>query len=104
MAGEQEARRLKLHDLLVAITPVVYYKAPTNTTMTYPCIVYKRDRVDTRFADNIPFFRKKRYQLTVIDTDPDSDIPDKVGELPMCTHDRTFTADSLNHDVFNIYF
>lgn len=104
MAGEQEQRRLKLHELLVTLCNNVYYKAPTNTTMAYPCIVYKRDRVDTRFADNIPFFRRKRYQVTVIDTDPDSDIPDRVAQLPMCTHDRTFTVDSLNHDVFNLYF
>lgn len=72
--------------------------------MVYPCIVYKRDRLDTQFASNDPYRTTKRYQVTVIDRNPDSDIPDKVATLPMCASDRCFTANNLNHDVFNIYF
>jgi hypothetical protein len=40
----------------------------------------------------------------VIDPDPDSPIVDAVAELPLCTYDRFFTADNLNHDVFNLFF
>jgi len=46
----------------------------------------------------------KRYQVTVIDADPDSIIPEKIEALPMCTFDRQFTADNLYHDVFSLYF
>jgi hypothetical protein len=72
--------------------------------MQYPCIVYNRDSADTEFADNTPYRYTKRYQVTVIDRNPDSGVPDKVAALPRCSYDRFFTADNLNHDVFNIFF
>lgn len=72
--------------------------------MQYPCIVYSRDRAQTRFASNNPYKYTKGYQVTVIDRNPDSEIPDKVALLPMCEHNRFFTADNLNHDVFTLFF
>jgi hypothetical protein len=72
--------------------------------MQYPAIVYQRDTTQTRHAGNLPYTLYKRYQVTVIDLDPDSAIPDKVAMLPMCSHDREFVADRLNHDVFTLYF
>jgi hypothetical protein len=72
--------------------------------MRYPCIVYKRDYAYTEFAGNLPYKYCKRYQVTVIDRDPDSPFPDKIAALPMCTFNRFFTADNLNHDVFNVFF
>jgi hypothetical protein len=40
----------------------------------------------------------------IIDQDPDSAIPPKVAALPMCLFNRFYTADNLNHDVYNLYF
>jgi len=40
----------------------------------------------------------------IIDQDPDSDIPSKVAEMPMSLFNRFYTADNLNHDVYNVYF
>lgn len=101
-----QIRRLELHILLKTLlgTDNVYYQPPPSVQMGFPCIVYKRSSVNTDFADNFPYSTKKRYQITVIDKDPDSEIPDKVSALPMCSFDRFFTADGLNHDVFNIFF
>jgi hypothetical protein len=82
----------------------VYFQAPPTNAMTYPAIVYNRDMTDTGFANNVPYRRDKRYQVTVMDRDPDSPIPDKVASLPQCVHQRWFAADGLNHDVFVIYF
>jgi len=42
--------------------------------------------------------------VTVIDQDPDSEIPDKVAEMPMSLFNRFYTADNLNHDVYNVFF
>lgn len=98
------APRLQLHQLLEAITPNVYFQPPTNVQLVYPCIMYERDYGDTKFADNHPYHHKKRYRVTVIDRDPDSLIPDLVAALPMCTFNRFFTADNLNHDVYSVYF
>ncbi len=96
--------REQLHALLLTLADYVYFQPPSNLVMQYPCIVYKRDNAETLFAGNKPYRYVKRYQVTVIDSDPDSDIPDKVAGLPLCGFDRHYTADNLNHDVFNLFF
>lgn len=91
-----------LEDLLE--TDKVYFQPPENIKLTYPCIVYKRDTASTEFAGNKPYRNTKRYQVTVIDSNPDSVIPDKVAQLPMCVHNRHFSVAHLNHDIYILYF
>ncbi len=98
------ASRLQLQSLLEAITERVYFQPPVNIQIQYPCIVYARDNSKSEFADNRPYSRTKRYQVTVITRNPDSDLPDTVEELPLCSFDRHFAADNLNHYVFTLFF
>jgi hypothetical protein len=100
------APRSELQTLLVELlgSGNVYFQPPTNLVMSYPCIIYNRDSIDIRHADNKPYKHEKRYQITVVDADSDSDIPDKVEKLPRCSFDRAFVADNLNHTAFNLYF
>lgn len=100
------APRSSLQELLREIlgSDNVYFQPPNNVSLKYPCIIYKRDMTRTIFADDSPYRHMKRYQVIVIDRDPDSPIPDKVAALPMCLFDRFYTADNLNHDVFNLFF
>ena len=93
---------LMLRDILESSN--VYFQAPPNTGMKYPCILYSYSSGDTQFADDNPYIFMKRYTITVIDTNPDSDIPDKVIKLPRCRSDRNYTSDNLHHWVFNLYF
>lgn len=99
-------QRLELQILLVSLLESnnVYFQPPPSINMQYPCIVYKRDTAITNFADNKPYKNKKRYQVTVIDPNPDSEIPDKVAALSLCSFDRFFTTDNLNHDIYNLFF
>lgn len=97
-------RRLELQELFLTFAPNVYFQAPPSTGMKYPCILYKRQDVHVDYADNSPYKNRKRYKVTVIDLDPDSLIPDKVGALPLCSYDRYFAVDQLNHDVYNLFF
>ena len=99
-------QRLELQSIFTNIlqTDQVYFQPPPTVQMDYPCIVYRRDYELARFADDRPYSRKKRYQVTVIDRNPDSDIPDKIAELPLCTYDRFYTTENLNHDVFKLFF
>lgn len=96
--------RLQLHQLLETLAQHVYFQPPENVSMVYPCIIYSRDYADTKFADGIPYSYTKRYMVTVVTLNPDSDIPDKVAKLPMTLFNRFFVADGLNHDVFNVFF
>lgn len=82
----------------------VYFQPTENVRMSYPCIVYKGDGGDSQHADNIPYVKKRRYMITVIDQDPDSKISEKVSDLSSCTYERDYTSDNLNHFVYNIYF
>jgi len=82
----------------------VYFQPPTNVKLEYPCIIYKRDFADTKFADDITYDHTIRYAITVIDQDPDSEIPSKVAAMQMSLFNRFYTVDNLNHDVFNVYF
>lgn len=82
----------------------VYYQPPTGTRIKYPCIIYKFSTADTKFADNRPYKRTRRYEVTLIDRNPDSVYEAKIAELPMCFTERNYTADNLYHFVFNIYY
>lgn len=105
-------RRILLHGILCKILDCpdrggecrVYFQPPSNVEMEYDCIVYERSKIDADHADNRPYRLTDRYQLTYIYRNPDSDLVHKIASLPMCSHERHFTADNLNHDVFNLYF
>jgi len=97
-------QRLDLHAILVGITPNVYFQAPASINMQYPCLRYNWDDEETEFANDRPYNRRRRYSVTVIDTNPDSLIPDQVAALPLCVFDRFYTADNLNHYVYKLFF
>lgn len=99
-------RRLELHELLCEIlgSRNVYFQPPASVKMKYPAIRYSRYDIQNISADNIPYKQDRAYQLIVIDPDPDSVIIDKIAQLPMCTFDRHYASDNLNHDVFTIYY
>jgi hypothetical protein len=99
-------KRLELQALLEGVlgSRNVYFQPPSNVQMNYPCIVYAHDQAKTEFAGNHPYSRTKRYQVTVIDRNPDTLIPDDVAQLPLSNLNRVFTADNLHHYVFDLYF
>lgn len=100
------AQRLELQTVLEGIlgTGNVYFQPPANVELQFPCIIYQRDLARTEHAGNQPYRYSKRYQVTYIDRNPDSGVPDQIAMLPSCTFSRHFKADNLNHDVFTLYF
>lgn len=80
-----------------------YFDPPENFKIKYPCIIYEKSNNRKVYADNNPYGYTRRYSVTIIDTDPDSEIPDHVEWLPMSTHDRDFVTDNLHHYIFSIY-
>ncbi len=82
----------------------VYFQPPPNYQLMYPCIVYRRNNDDVSHADNIGYILWRRYQVTVIDKDPDTEIPDRVARLPMSNSERDFSTDGLNHYIYYIYY
>ena len=103
--------RLGLHSLLQSLIGVrtdgkanVYFQPPESVKMNYPCIVYTREFIDNKHADDAVYKQKIRYNVTVIDQDPDSEIATKISKISTTRYDRGFKSDNLNHDVFIIYY
>lgn len=107
-SGERRAeiteRRLELSRKFKMLTPNVYYQPPATAKLTYPCVIYELSRFHTEHGNNRLYMAKRRYTVTVIDRDPDSDIPERLLEFPLCGFDRHYCADNLHHWVFWIYW
>ena len=82
----------------------VYYQPPASVKMSYPAIVYSRNDIRNDFANNDVYSQNRSYEVIVIDKNPDSEIVDRVSQLPMCRFDRHYTSDNLNHDVFILFY
>lgn len=97
--------RTDLHEKLCDIlgTRYVYYRKPSKG-VKYPCIIYDLDGETPRFADDIPYITPKRWSITIVDQNPDSEIPDRLRCLRYCRFDRSYNANGLNHFVYTLYF
>lgn len=99
-------RRLSLQETLVNIlgSNNVYFQPPETIRLQYPCIIYERSDIDKKYADNRAYMSMVRYSLTLITRSPESDLVKSILELPYCSYDRYYAADTLNHDVFTLYY
>lgn len=97
--------RTELHEDLVEIlgSRNVYFQPPSSLIMQYPCIRYKREKINPEFANDKRYLSNTKYQVIVVDKDPDSEIVERLMNYPMTSHIRHYVADNLNHDVFSIY-
>ena len=106
------SRRLELHkklcDILgcpeTGVSCRAYFQPPSSVKMQYPAIVYSLDDVDSTYANDVTYLTTKRYAVTVIDKNPDTDLIDKVMTLPMCYFNRSYTRDNLNHFVLEVFY
>ena len=98
--------RLELHKKLEDLigSKNVYFQPPEGFKMRYPCIIYNLTYVGKLLADNEMYRDRTRYDVTIIDEDPDSDYQKEIIKWPYCSFNRFYTADNLNHWVFELYF
>ena len=101
---DQRRQQLQTRLEMILGSGNVYFQPPSNIELKFPCIVYKRSTARTEFANNNPYAKRKRYTVTVMDRDPDSDIPDKLAEIQMSYFDRYYVVDGLHHDVYAVYY
>ncbi len=100
-------KRLQLHAELIEVlgSNNVYFQPPETLKMKYPCIRYVKTRPMVDHADNMKYFNMNHYELTVIDTNPDTEIPDNiVNHFQYCSIDRYYTADNLTHCSLDLYY
>lgn len=89
---------------IMAVADRTYFQPPSNMTLGYPCIVYDFAPGWTTFADNKPYGYKQQYEVSLIGQLPQPAKFEQLAALPMSVHSRSYVADNLRHDVFNIYF
>ncbi len=82
----------------------VYFQPPSNTKMEYPCILYSRDRIDNTHGNNHVYNQNHRYQVIVLDEDPDSKITEELSKFDKCRFERRYVSDNVYHDVFTLYY
>lgn len=92
----------KLEELLGSEN--VYYQSPPSSGMSYTAILYSKENIDSRYADNRKYKTRIRYNLIVIAKRPDDPVIDKLLELPYCSYDRRYKSDNLYHDSLTLYF
>ena len=91
-------------DLVAGKDKHVYFQPPTGYKLSYPCIIYRLNRMPPRFANNKPYQIDRSYHVTLIDTDPDGILKEKLAEMPMCTLTASFTSDNLYHYNYDLYY
>lgn len=99
-------RRLELHNILSGIPGVkkAYFQPPETEKLVYPCIIYRLQTVRMLSANDLPYKNRDAYSVTIIDRNPDSKIRRVLESMPLCRFDRPYTADGLNHWVYQLYY
>lgn len=102
-----ETRRQELHSQLKILlgSNNVYFQEPDSISMNYPAIVYERSDIKNMHADNVVYGSVCAYKIVVIDSDPTSEIVDKLSkQYPTIKYNRHFVYNKLNHDVFTLLY
>ena len=98
--------RLTLHEELCEVlgTRNCYYEAPS--VLKYPCIKYEMQNPAIDYADNEEYRSTNMWMITIIDTDPDSEIPKRLKEhfKYYCSRNREYDSDGLKHFVYTLYY
>jgi len=83
----------------------VYFQPPEGFKLQYPCVVYALDKKYKVRASDDTYLKHTRYSVTIIDKNPDSNLPDSIDDgFLYCEFDRFYKADNLNHFVYKVYY
>ena len=97
--------RLEIQQMLEDVlgSSNVYFQAPPNTGMKYPCIVYKFVRFNVTHADNQPYLVSGHWEVHHMYKNPKNDLKEKfIFDIFCCTFDRRLVADGVYNDYYII--
>lgn len=98
--------RLSLHTTLINIlgSENVYFQPPPSLQLKYPCVIYKLDGVKVSHANDKNYLNTKRYLVTVVDRNPDTQTYERVLDLPHSSLETVLVKDNLNQYVCSLYW
>lgn len=82
----------------------VYFQPPESIKLKYPCIIYSLKDMNITNANNRKYLRNRKYELMLIDKDPDSVYVDKILNFQYCRLGNIYVTDSLNHFIFELFY
>lgn len=98
--------RNEVHELLVEAlgNSNVYYQAPPNTGMKYPCIVYHFGGFNRDNADNLPYILTGRWDVTHIYKSIKNDKTLEFLEIfpNRLSFDRRIVTDGVYNDYYTL--
>lgn len=80
----------------------LFYNPLGDERLIYPCIIYKRDSVRQRHADNIRYHTHEIYQVTIIDKRVETPILDILLDNQYCVYENEFIVDNMHHTILKI--
>ena len=97
--------RIELHSMLEELmeSDKVYFQPPASKKISYPCIIYRINKVNNTYSNNNIYKQDYFYELILVDSNPDSKYFHKLCKLPNCVFKHFYVSDNLNHFVFSIY-
>lgn len=103
MSDPLEKDRVEFQKILETYLGNVYFQAPKNTTMNYPCIVFSRENIDGMYANNEFYSGSITYQISIIIkdyTEPGITIPYKLlTDLEYTSFTNEYISDGLRHTI-----
>lgn len=103
-------KRLEFHEQLKTFmiknlgVDNVYFQPPENLLMKYPCIVYHLATINTRHADDAIYKMDYRYDIKLIELEPDTGMATKfLTEFPKMHFGTPYNTDGLYHSPFEGY-
>lgn len=99
------ANRADLQDFLEQLmgNENVYFDPPESMRIKYPGIRYSLTQLSFLRANNKVYKTTPGYEIILIDSNPDSEYPDKLMNVKYCRFVRHYPSDGLHHWVFNLY-
>lgn len=97
--------RLEMQEMLEGIlgSSNVYFQAPPNTGMKYPCIVYKFNRFNRLNADNKPYLVTGNWEIHHMYKSIKNDLKEKfITEVDYCDMNRRIVNDGVYNDYYTI--
>jgi len=82
----------------------VYFQPPESLKINYPAIKYRLKSPSHIHADNINYITHRRYEIIVIDKNPDSLLVEQINNFRTCSCINTYSKDGLNYTVFELYY
>lgn len=82
----------------------VYYQAPPNTGMHYPCIVYSFVRFNVDHADNKPYVVSGHWEIHHMYKSIKNDLKEKMlFAAPYIAHNNRIVKDGVYNDYYTLY-